>query len=135
MNASEKSRVTRYLLGALPDEERDAVEAEYFRNDALFAELKATESELIDDHLAARLRLGLLRLLLDDEGRRSDFAQRLGPASGHDRRSCVEADAGRRSDRSGGVGARHGHGGRDRRGCSRLRVRERRSSAISWRIW
>jgi hypothetical protein len=46
-----------YLLGQLPDSERQAVEERYFANDEWFALLQATEDDLIDDYVRETLTL------------------------------------------------------------------------------
>jgi hypothetical protein len=48
-------RRTRYLLGLLPDEERDALEADYFTADDSFERLLAAEDDLFDDYAAGRM--------------------------------------------------------------------------------
>jgi hypothetical protein len=45
----------RYLLGRLPDGERDRFEDRYFSDDALHEQLLAVEEELIDAYVAGRL--------------------------------------------------------------------------------
>jgi len=48
-------RRTRYLLGSASEEERRAVEAEYFSDDESFERLEADEDELFDAYAAGRL--------------------------------------------------------------------------------
>jgi anti-sigma factor RsiW len=52
MNEKQYSRETlrRYILGELPDSERDALSEDYFDNDALFDELLDVETELFDEY-------------------------------------------------------------------------------------
>ena len=46
---------TRYLLGLLSEEEREALEADYFTTDESFEHLLAAEDDLFDDYAAGRL--------------------------------------------------------------------------------
>jgi hypothetical protein len=51
----EAARARRYLLGQLSDEEREAVEREYFHSDELVDRIEAAEDDLIDDYLGNSL--------------------------------------------------------------------------------
>ena len=48
-------RFTRHLSGTLTDEERDALEQAAFEDDALFDELSAIESDLVDSYVRGEL--------------------------------------------------------------------------------
>lgn len=50
-----QNRLRRYLLGQLPDAEKEALEKELMVNGDLFEELLAAEDELIDDYLSREL--------------------------------------------------------------------------------
>jgi hypothetical protein len=54
-DASTAGRYRQYLLGELPDEERDALEESYFTSDESLAELQDAEDELIDAYEAGAL--------------------------------------------------------------------------------
>jgi hypothetical protein len=57
MTASDAApgRRTRYLLGLASEEEREAMEAEFFENDESFERLHAAEDELFDSYTAGRM--------------------------------------------------------------------------------
>ena len=48
-------RYHRYLLGELPDQERDLLEAEYFSTEDGFQELRVAEDELVEAYVAGEL--------------------------------------------------------------------------------
>jgi len=48
---SEKIKIDRYLLGELPDSERELVEEQFFADDQFFAEVEAAEMALIDRYV------------------------------------------------------------------------------------
>jgi hypothetical protein len=51
----EEARWSRYLLGRVSEEERDALEAEYFADDESFERLQAAKDALFDDYAAGRM--------------------------------------------------------------------------------
>jgi hypothetical protein len=51
----EPNRARRYLLGEAGEEERAAIEQEYFVDEGALERIEATEEELIEDYLADRL--------------------------------------------------------------------------------
>src|SRR5215470_4869608 len=51
-------RMTRYLLGDLPESEQAAVEQEYFADQEKFEEVWAAENELVDRYVRGRLPRG-----------------------------------------------------------------------------
>jgi hypothetical protein len=55
MGAS-KEEVTRYLLGKMPEEEREAFAQSYFENEELYDELLFAETDLIDQYVRGQLR-------------------------------------------------------------------------------
>src|SRR5216683_4672483 len=55
MATDEKNRLTGYLLGDLPEEERERVEWEYFSSEDFWRELCAPEDELIEAYVRGRL--------------------------------------------------------------------------------
>src|SRR5687768_13132328 len=63
----DDSRLTRYLLGELPEEEQTRLEEEYFNSPDALEKLAAAEDELIDDYVDGRL----------EGDRRKRFEQRL----------------------------------------------------------
>jgi len=75
--------LVKYLLGELPEEERDRLESEYLANPQLHEQLLATEDELIYAYVRGQLsfdrRASFERLFLESEDRRSrlDFARAL----------------------------------------------------------
>jgi hypothetical protein len=88
-------RLVRYLLGELPPEEQERLEAEFFARDEAFHDLLAAEDDLIDAYcgggLAGPLRERFeARYLRTDEGReRVEFARalrRLSPGTRPSRR-------------------------------------------------
>ena len=62
MSTAESSRARRYLLGDVSEDERDAIEQEYFADDRALERMEAAEEELAEDYLANRLGA-------DDRGR------------------------------------------------------------------
>ena len=50
-----KETLVRYILGELPEEERENLEARYFVSDEAWAELQAAETDLIDSYLRNEL--------------------------------------------------------------------------------
>ena len=44
----DRQKIIAYLLGELPEREQEELEARYFDDDALFAEVLAIEDELLD---------------------------------------------------------------------------------------
>jgi hypothetical protein len=61
-------RLRRYLLGELPDDERERLQAAYFADDALFARLLGVEDALVDAYVRGELT----------ESERARFEQRFG---------------------------------------------------------
>jgi anti-sigma factor RsiW len=55
MSTADKSRIRKYLLGALPEPDRSALEEQYFADDALFEEVCEMEDDLIREYLAGSL--------------------------------------------------------------------------------
>ena len=47
----EKKKIDHYLLGELPDSERERVEEQFFADDQFFAEVEAAEMALIDRYV------------------------------------------------------------------------------------
>ncbi|MFI5007327.1 MAG: hypothetical protein ACHQKZ_07795 [Solirubrobacterales bacterium] len=94
----------RYLLGELPDAERDVFEEEYFSQDETLGALEAAEDDLIDaycrDALSPEHRQALeARSLRTESGRqRLKFAEALATAAtrSRDRRAGIEAHRWRR---------------------------------------
>jgi hypothetical protein len=72
LDAHDEARLRRYLLRTLPEEERDELEAQVLRDDALFEELEALEDELFHDYAHGRLA----------DGERRDFERSLLAAPG-----------------------------------------------------
>src|SRR5215813_2525458 len=54
-STEQGERMTRYLLGDLPESEQAAVEQEYFADQELFEEVWAAENELVDRYVRGRL--------------------------------------------------------------------------------
>src|SRR5215471_17152465 len=54
----QNERMTRYLLGDLPENEQMAVEQEYFADPEKFEEVWAAESDLVDHYVRGRLPRG-----------------------------------------------------------------------------
>jgi hypothetical protein len=52
---SEQSRAMRYLLGTLPEQERDALASEMFTNDETFSTLEDAENALVEAYLDGAL--------------------------------------------------------------------------------
>lgn len=82
-NASNEIRMMRFLLGEMPEEERLAVEREFFANDDRYQELLAFEDELVYRYLQEELspeerRAFELRYLQSEAGaRKVAFARSL----------------------------------------------------------
>jgi anti-sigma factor RsiW len=80
-DTEQDERLVQYLLGELPDEERDQLEAEYLGNSELHDELVAVEDELIYAYVGGRLSpsqsSSFERFFLQTHERRSrvDFAR------------------------------------------------------------
>lgn len=55
MSTADSSKVRAYLLGALPEPERSALEEQYFADDQLFELVNEMEDELIRDYVAGSL--------------------------------------------------------------------------------
>jgi hypothetical protein len=72
----DAARARRYLLGEATDEERDAIELEYFQSGEALDRIVAAEDDLIDDYLSNRL----------DPAERDLFERRYLAASHHRRR-------------------------------------------------
>ncbi len=53
--SESERRLVRYLLGALPEEEQEALEQRYFTEPVLLAELEAAADELIQEYLSGAL--------------------------------------------------------------------------------
>ena len=68
MDLLDDRRLRRYLLGELPDDERERLQAAYFADDALFARLLGVEDALVDAYVRGELT----------EGERARFEQRFG---------------------------------------------------------
>jgi hypothetical protein len=89
----------RYLLGELPEEERDVLEDAYFSSDEGFAELQAAEDDLRDAYVAGRLppdrraRFEARYLRTEDDRQRLQQARLLQLAAARARSS--EEDRGR----------------------------------------
>jgi hypothetical protein len=96
-----ETRIREYLLGRATRAELDALEAEYFEDDGLFALVSSMEEELIRDYLARELRpedreqfeaqLLALPALKETVRRHEDFLNRV---------TTVEARTGPRPDRT-----------------------------------
>jgi hypothetical protein len=85
----DDERSSRYLLGEMPEAERDAFEEEYFARDDAFAELEAVEDDLVDAY--SRGQLGPERrarfeerYVSEEGGQRVEFARAL--------RALIEAE-------------------------------------------
>jgi anti-sigma factor RsiW len=84
------NRSVDYLLGALPERERDEFEHEYFSNPSAFERVARTESELLDAYARGRLppddRERVERVYLSDPRRRERlrFAKALAAAADAD---------------------------------------------------
>ena len=68
--------LVRYLLGELPDDERERLQDAYFTDDVLFARLLVAEDDLIDAYVRGTLT----------EAQRRRFEQRFGPSPAQARR-------------------------------------------------
>jgi len=68
MDLQDDRQLRRYLLGELPDDERERLQAAYFADEALFARLLGVEDALIDAYVRGELT----------EGERARFEQRFG---------------------------------------------------------
>ena len=71
---TSENRYHRYLLGELPESERDALEDEYFATEEGFQELQVAEDELVDAYVAGELSAAQRarfeeRFLRTDDGR------------------------------------------------------------------
>jgi hypothetical protein len=55
MNDKDHSRAQRFLVGDIPEEERDRLEEKLFADDAFFESLEALEEEMADDYVRGRL--------------------------------------------------------------------------------
>lgn len=88
-------RSVDYLLGAMPEREREAFEHEYFSNPSAFERVARTESELLDAYLRDRLSLDdrerVERVYLLDPRRRERlrFAEALAAAADTDASTTV----------------------------------------------
>jgi hypothetical protein len=71
--AVNRENITRYLLGRLPDEERDELTSQYFEDDDLFAEIMAVKDELVTEY-----RRGTLSP--EDKAALEDFLRKYPPA-------------------------------------------------------
>jgi hypothetical protein len=82
-----RERAVRFLLGELPDDERDAIEERFFTDDDTFAELQEAEDDLADEYgrggLSPERRARFEARFLQDEAGQSrvDFAQALRAAA------------------------------------------------------
>lgn len=74
--AVTREKITRHLLGRLPEEERSELTDKYFEDDDFFTEIMAVKDELLDEYR---------RGLLEPEGRAAfeDFLRKYPPA-GHE---------------------------------------------------
>jgi hypothetical protein len=72
----DAARARRYLLGQATDEERDAIELEYFHSEDAIDRMAAAEDDLIDDYLSNRL----------DQPQRDRFEREYLASPGHRRR-------------------------------------------------
>ena len=85
-----RERAVRFLLGELPDDERDVLEERFFVEDDALAELKEAEDDLVDAYSRGvlsqeRSRLFEARYLQDEPGqRRVAFARALSAAARRD---------------------------------------------------
>ena len=51
----DSNRMTRYLLGELPEDEQAALEERYFGDPGVFDEVTKAESDLVDDYVRGKL--------------------------------------------------------------------------------